>query len=198
MTYGLPWSEQFIDQLGTNEEFRREYVADQVRTRIALLIRALREQPDRGWTQTELGQRMDKPQSVVSRIEDPDYGKLSLQTLFDVASAFDLPIWIDIPEWEDWFRYTEGSLSTTRLRRRSFDAGRLKATARRAERAIAEGAVTVLHADSYSSINSAIAQPEAAPLTPLDSFDPRQPFVPQESALPSPLPKESYIGAFAA
>jgi transcriptional regulator with XRE-family HTH domain len=197
MPFGLPWSEALIDQI-EDDEVREAFVSDQVRVRIAQLIRALREQEDRDWTQAELGRLMHKPQSVVSRIEDPEYGKLSLQTLFEVAAAFKLPLWIDIPEWEDWFRYTEGSLATTRLRRRSFDAERLKATARGAEQAIAEGAVTVLHPDSYSSINSAIAQPEAAPLTPLGSFDPRQPFVPQESTLPSPLPKESYIGAFAA
>src|ERR1700693_2891082 len=100
MPYGLPWSEQYITQIADPED-RREFVRDQVRARLALLIRALREQEDRGWSQAELGRRMEKPQSVVSRIEDPDYGRLSLETVFEVAEAFDLPLWIDIPEWED-------------------------------------------------------------------------------------------------
>ena len=43
MPYGLPWSEEFIRQLD-DKAVRDEFVADQTRARIALLIRALREQ----------------------------------------------------------------------------------------------------------------------------------------------------------
>ena len=49
MTSGLPWSSEFVAQL-SEKEFRDEFVADQVRTRIAQLVRVLREQPDRKWT----------------------------------------------------------------------------------------------------------------------------------------------------
>src|ERR1700730_18059021 len=102
MSYGLPWSELFVRQLA-DKEVRSEFVADQMRARIAQLIRTLREQPDRNWTQAELGERAGKPQNVISRFENPDYGKMSLQSLFEIAAAFDLPIWIDIPEWKDCF-----------------------------------------------------------------------------------------------
>jgi hypothetical protein len=102
MPYGSPWSEQFVRQL-SDKEVRREFVADQIRARLALLIRSMREQPDRKWTQAELGQRAGKPQNVISRFEDPNYGKMSLQSLFDLADAFDLPVWIDMPEWSEWF-----------------------------------------------------------------------------------------------
>ena len=37
MAYGLPWSEEFVRQLD-DKEIRSEFVADQIRARIALLI----------------------------------------------------------------------------------------------------------------------------------------------------------------
>jgi hypothetical protein len=137
MPYGLPWSEEFVRQLA-DKEIRDEFVADQTRARIALLIRALREQDDRQWTQTELGNRANKPQNVISRIEDPDYGKFSLQTLLEVAAAFDLPLWVDIPEWEEWFRLI-GHTPTKATTRRSFNFETLSGTARAAKEQVTTG-----------------------------------------------------------
>ena len=107
----------FLQEL-TNAELRNTFVADHIRVRLALLIRRLRE--DRGWSQAELGRRMGKPQSVVSRLEDPDYGKVTLQTLFDVAAAFELPLYVDMPDWDDWFRLMS-DMSERNLQRQSFN-----------------------------------------------------------------------------
>jgi transcriptional regulator with XRE-family HTH domain len=114
-------SRNFLEEL-RDDEFRDGFVADHVRTRLALLIRTLREQ--RGWSQADLAHRLGKTQSVISRLEDPDYGKLTLRTLFEIASAFKLPLYIDMPNWDDWFRLM-ADMSSRNLERRSFDIGSL-------------------------------------------------------------------------
>lgn len=97
-------SERQLTQLA-DKEYRDAYVAEHVRTGIAFQIRALREQRDL-MSQAELGRRMGKPQSVVSRLEDPDYGKLTLQTLFEVASAFDVALVVQFANYPEFIART--------------------------------------------------------------------------------------------
>lgn len=143
MPFGLPWSEEFISQI-EDKEIRDEYVADKVRTRIASAIRALREQPERNWSQVQLGEIMNRPQSVISRLENPDYGKESLQTLLDVAAAFDLPLIVEIPEWDEWARRMSNMQSVS-FYRNSFNADSLKSRAAASKQAVKEGNVLIMN-----------------------------------------------------
>jgi transcriptional regulator with XRE-family HTH domain len=76
------------------KQYRDAHVRERIRIGIPYQIRALREQDGRNWTQAELGKRVGKPQNVISRLEDPNYGKLSIQTLLEVAAAFDVALLI--------------------------------------------------------------------------------------------------------
>jgi transcriptional regulator with XRE-family HTH domain len=165
MPAGSSWSEEFVRQIA-EPEMRHAYMADQVRTRIALQIRALRDQAERQWSQVELGQRAGKPQNVISRIENPDYGHLTLKTLLDMAAAFDLPIYVDFSEWGEWLGRME-DLSTSSLQRRSFDLDHLLGLAR----ASAPQPVAVVAAAEAAA---RAATQQLADVISLRSFLPRQ------------------------
>jgi transcriptional regulator with XRE-family HTH domain len=87
-----------------DKEFRHAYAARHITTGIAYQIRALREQ--RGWSQAELGRQAGKPQSVISRLESPDYGKLSVQTLLELAAAFDVALMVRFVSFSDLLERT--------------------------------------------------------------------------------------------
>src|SRR5262245_61601398 len=70
--------------------YRHAYLDEHVRRGIAYQIRAIRDQ--RGWNQGEFSKRLGKPQSVVSRLEDPSYGKVTIQTLLEIADVFDVAL----------------------------------------------------------------------------------------------------------
>ncbi len=71
-----------------SKEYRDAYVSGQLRIWLADQIRALRGE----MSQAEFGELIGKPQTVVSRLEDPDYGKLTLQTLLEVAAKLDIAL----------------------------------------------------------------------------------------------------------
>lgn len=69
-------------------DFRRQFVSAQVRRFVSGQIRTLRDV--KRWTQGELGQRAAMKQNAISRIEDPDYGDFTINTLLRLAAAFDV------------------------------------------------------------------------------------------------------------
>ena len=69
---------------------RDAFVAAELINGIASQIRVLRQQ--RGWSQKDLAEKLGTSQGVVSRLEDPSYGRFSIKTLLDLGSIFDVSI----------------------------------------------------------------------------------------------------------
>lgn len=79
--------EQLVQSLD-DREFRDLFVDEQIGQLVALQIRAMRKA--RGWTQARLAAEIGTVQEVISKLEDPDYGKPTLTTLKRLRAAFDV------------------------------------------------------------------------------------------------------------
>lgn len=110
-------SSKLINELRESKEYRDAYVAAHVRNGIAFQLRTMR--CGRGWDQKELAARLGnvKLQPVVSRYENPDYGRFSVSTLLDLAKAFDVALVVkfapfnEVVGWEA--RLSEGQLNVS-------------------------------------------------------------------------------------
>jgi transcriptional regulator with XRE-family HTH domain len=71
-------------------EYRPLFVAERLRSSVALQIRALRQ--ERNMTQAQLGDAIGMAQTWISKLEDPDYGKMTVATLLRLAQTFDTDI----------------------------------------------------------------------------------------------------------
>ncbi|KGH03995.1 hypothetical protein P608_24895 [Comamonas thiooxydans] len=69
------------------KEYREAIVEAGIEQDIAWQI--LNNRQKRKWTQRQLAERLGTQQSAVRRLEDPEYGRHSLNTLVKVAHAFD-------------------------------------------------------------------------------------------------------------
>jgi transcriptional regulator with XRE-family HTH domain len=107
---------RLIDRL-RDAIYRRAFLAEHVQKSLPFQIRALREQ--RGWTQEELAKRCGKSQEWICKIESPNYGRFSLQTLLNIAAAFDVAFtarFVSYSELINWYT------SRTQSEIPSFDA----------------------------------------------------------------------------
>src|ERR1700734_3932194 len=90
-----------------NSEYRRGFVEGHAKDTIAFQIRRLRKARD--WEQRDLARELgnSKLQPMISRYENPDYGKYSITTLLELAAVFDVALVVrfapfsELIEW-DW------------------------------------------------------------------------------------------------
>jgi transcriptional regulator with XRE-family HTH domain len=92
-------SKKLLEKL-RKKPYRHAYMAEHIRRGIAYQIRALRAA--RNWNQGVFAKHLGKPQSVVCRLEDPDYGKVTIQTLLEVANVFDVALEIKFSSYSSF------------------------------------------------------------------------------------------------
>jgi len=76
-----------------SKDYRDAFVAEHIRRGLPLKIRSMRQR--RGWSQQELAARVGMTQEGISRLENPNYGTLTLMTLLRIAAAFDVGLAVD-------------------------------------------------------------------------------------------------------
>jgi len=100
-----------------SKKFRDAFVASNARRGIAYQLRAMRGNR----TQGQIGKLAGKPQNVISRLENPRYGKANIQTLIELASVYDVALLVKFVPFGRLIAETE-DLSQNALVPLSFDA----------------------------------------------------------------------------
>ena len=95
-----------------NKFYRDGFMQTQVRSGIAYQIQALREKE--GLSQTAFAELTGKKQSVISRLEDTEYGKVSIQSLLDIASALNVALLVRFVSYPEFLERTQ-DMSVARL-----------------------------------------------------------------------------------
>jgi transcriptional regulator with XRE-family HTH domain len=82
--------EKLVAKLENSKAYRDAYVVEHVKTSVPLQIHHLRAM--REFTQAELAEKAKTTQAVISRLEDPNYGNLTLNSLLKIAKALDIAL----------------------------------------------------------------------------------------------------------
>ena len=96
----------------SRKAFRDSYISGRVRTSIALQIRGLREHL--GLNQGDFAKKIRKPQSVVSRLENTAYGRVTVQTLLDIAETLEIAVVVKFASFDEFLRQ-HGDVSPSAL-----------------------------------------------------------------------------------
>ena len=119
-----PRTESLAKKLG-KDKYRHAYLSQHLRMFLATQIRALRG----NYSQVAFGKLIGKPQSVVSRLESAEYGKVSLQTLIEIANKLDIALIVRFVSYPMFVRSTE-DFSDAALRPKPFDQSDIDALLR--------------------------------------------------------------------
>ncbi|MHB1680582.1 MAG: helix-turn-helix domain-containing protein [bacterium] len=102
----------FLNKELKNKELAKDYYSELEKARIAVEITHFREKL--GITQKELAKMINTTQSVIARLENPEYKKYSLSTLRKVAEALNLELTVSFKE-KDVEKYEEKNDTATHI-----------------------------------------------------------------------------------
>jgi transcriptional regulator with XRE-family HTH domain len=124
-------------------------MARQIKLFLAEQIRALRG----NLTQKEFGEHINKPQSVVSRLEKQADRHISIQTLIDIAERLDLAVLVRFVDFPTFLKYTE-DYSDSALAPASYCQADIDALAQAEERRARDGELRGLFIDPTETLQS--------------------------------------------
>jgi hypothetical protein len=148
-----------------NQETRHSYMARQLKAFLAQQIRALRGDQ----SQKDFGERIHKPQSVVSRLEKQADRHISIQTLIDIAERLDIAVIIRFVDFVTFLRYTD-DYSESAIKPDPFRQEAIDEVARDAEQSISGAALNSLLSSTqtaWPSAGSALGQQAVSAIAPM-------------------------------
>lgn len=116
--------ERQIQESLAEKEYREALAVEHVNTTLAIQIRKMREHNQ--WSQSDLAERLGKHQETISQWENPDYGRYSISTLKELASAFDVALLVKFIPFSELVADMV-NLSSVRLCPPTFDEERIGA-----------------------------------------------------------------------
>jgi transcriptional regulator with XRE-family HTH domain len=89
----------------TDYQYRQAYVEAHAKDTIAFQLRRMRLAED--WEQKDVASRMGNPklQPMISRYENPDYGRYSITTLLELAKVFDVALVVRFARFSELARW---------------------------------------------------------------------------------------------
>jgi hypothetical protein len=100
--------------------YRDGYVASHARQVLAKQMREFRGE----MSQSEFGEELGKPQTIVSRLENPSYSGWSLRTLIEVARRLNVAVFVRFVNFATFLKYS-GDMSVSALHPEPYDQERL-------------------------------------------------------------------------
>jgi transcriptional regulator with XRE-family HTH domain len=82
-----------------SKDYRDAFLETDVKAGIAYQIQALREKT--GLSQAAFAEKTGKKQSVISRLEDTEYGGVNVNTLLEIAKALDIGLQVRFCDYID-------------------------------------------------------------------------------------------------